>query len=398
VILAAPPPPIAGPRPAARADRRSPVPQRILMTADTVGGVWTYALELARTLVHRGIHIHLATMGGMPSREQAREAEAIPRLTLHPSAWRLEWMDDPWDDVARSCEWLLELERRLRPDVVHLNTYVHGVLPWRAPALVVGHSCVCSWWKAVRGTDAPASWDRYRESVAAGLRAVRLVIAPTASMLRRLKEHYGPLPDARVVANGRDPALFRPREAEDKEPLILCAARLWDEAKNLAALDRIAPALPWATAAAGDCAHPDGGERRPRSLSSLGFLDRAALAQAYGRAAIYCLPARYEPFGLSVLEAALSGCALVLGDIDSLRESWDGCALFVDPGDDRALAAALTSLADDADLRRQAATRARRRADAFRPERMRDGYLRAYAHLLAATPDPPRSRSHRCAS
>ena len=34
------------------------------------------------------------------------------------------------------------LERRLRPDVVHLNGYTHGALPWRAPVLVVGHSCV----------------------------------------------------------------------------------------------------------------------------------------------------------------------------------------------------------------------------------------------------------------
>ena len=48
-----------------------------------------------------------------------------------------------------------------------------------------------------------------------------------------------------------------------------------------------------------------------------------------GRAAIYALPARYEPFGLSILEAALSGCALVIGDIPSLREIWADAALFV---------------------------------------------------------------------
>ena len=56
-------------------------------------------------------------------------------------------------------------------------------------------------------------------------------------------------------------------------------------------------------------------------------------------AAIYALPARYEPFRLEVLEAAAPGCALVLGDIASLRELWDGAALFVAPDDDRALRA-----------------------------------------------------------
>ena len=39
--------------------------------------------------------------------------------------------------------------------------------------------------------------------------------------------------------------------------------------------------------------------------------------------------ALYEPFGLAVLEAAQAGCALVLSDIPTFRELWDGAALFV---------------------------------------------------------------------
>ena len=67
-----------------------------------------------------------------------------------------------------------------------------------------------------------------------------------------------------------------------------------------------------------------------------GRLTPPQMARVVSRApSIYALPARYEPFGLSVLEAALSGCALVLGDIPSLREIWDGAALFVDPDDAR---------------------------------------------------------------
>ena len=34
---------------------------RILMTADVVGGVWTYAIELARGLASRGIATTIAT-------------------------------------------------------------------------------------------------------------------------------------------------------------------------------------------------------------------------------------------------------------------------------------------------------------------------------------------------
>jgi hypothetical protein len=45
--------------------------QRILMTADTIGGVWTYALELAQALQSYDIELVLATMGA-PLQEQQR--------------------------------------------------------------------------------------------------------------------------------------------------------------------------------------------------------------------------------------------------------------------------------------------------------------------------------------
>ena len=40
-------------------------------------------------------------------------------------------MDDPWRDVAESGHWLLDLEEQYAPDVVHLNRYGHGALPWQ---------------------------------------------------------------------------------------------------------------------------------------------------------------------------------------------------------------------------------------------------------------------------
>jgi len=113
---------------------RDPRPTtRVLMTADTVGGVWTYALELARALAPHGVEIHLATMGREPDEGQRAQAAALPNVRLHASDFRLEWMEEPWEDVARAGDWLLALERVLAPDLVHLNGYAHGAMPWRAP-------------------------------------------------------------------------------------------------------------------------------------------------------------------------------------------------------------------------------------------------------------------------
>ena len=352
---------------------------RILMTADAVGGVWTYCLELARALAPKGVTVALATMGPLPRDEQRAEATAVPGLELHESDFKLEWQDEPWEDVRRAGDWLLELERRLTPAVVHLNGYAHGALPWRAPLLVVGHSCVLSWWEAVKGRDAPSSWDRYRAAVSAGLRTADLVVAPTRAMLAALERHYGRLPASRAIPNGRDPAQFLPGE---KEPLVLAAGRLWDEAKNIAALAEVAAELPWPVCVAGDDRHPDGGRVEYANVRMLGRLPQAELAGWVGRAAIYALPARYEPFGLSALEAAFAGCALVLGDIPTLREVWGDAALFVPPGDRGALRDVLRDLIADGEARQALAARARARAFEFTPERMAGGYLAAYRYLL----------------
>jgi glycogen synthase len=356
------------------------LPRKVLMTADTVGGVWTYSLELARGLCERGVEVALATMGAPVNDLQRDKAERIPGLRVFEGHFKLEWMDDPWRDVEKAADWLLNLESRICPDLVHLNSFVHGALPWNAPTVVVGHSCVLSWWQAVKGEPAPETWDRYREEVASGLAAAGLVIAPSAAMLASLAEYYGPLPESRVIPNGSDARLFRPTP---KENMIFSAGRLWDEAKNLEALEKAAPHLPWPVFVAGESQHPDGGEIRPHNTRLLGRLSQRALAAWLGRSSIYALPARYEPFGLSVLEAALAGCALVLGDIPSLRETWRNRAVFVPPDDPEALERALTALIQEPDRRQSLAAGAHKRALEYTPERMVEGYLQAYAHVLA---------------
>jgi glycosyltransferase involved in cell wall biosynthesis len=355
------------------------LPRRVLMTADTLGGVWTYALDLCRGLSARGIDVALATMGGPPGRDQRREAQGIRGLELFESRFALEWMDDPWRDVERAGEWLQSLERRTAPDVVHLNGYSHAILDWSAPVLVVAHSCVTSWWRAVYGEPAPERYDRYRRRVLSGLSAADVVVAPSLSMLRMLENEHGPLRRALVIPNGASAESFRPLP---KQRFFLACARLWDRGKNVSVLLDVASRLPWPVRIAGDPTPPGG---LPRSVDAsvefLGKLPRDAVREQMGRAAVFVHPARYEPFGLSPLEAALSGAALVLGDVESLRELWADTALFVAPDDHDALVAALRRLAEDPSFRDRLSARSRMRALRFSLDRMTESYLSAYAGL-----------------
>jgi len=214
--------------------------------------------------------------------------------------------------------------------------------------------------------------------VTSGLRAADLVVTPSAAMLRALNTHYGAIFNGRVIQNGRNPEHFKPAA---KEQFVLSAGRLWDAAKNIERLAEIATELPWPVFVAGDF------QQRPNNCIAdrckwLGHLSESELRSWFAAAPVYALPALYEPFGYTPLEAALSGCALVLGDIDSLREIWRDAAVFVDPNDSEGLKTALLALIKDQRHRYDMAQRARNRALEFTSARMGDDYFAAYTELL----------------
>ncbi|HEX2685854.1 MAG TPA: glycosyltransferase family 4 protein, partial [Kofleriaceae bacterium] len=211
---------------------------RVLMTADPVGGVWTYACELAGGLAAHGVEITLATMGGPLSPAQARRAKAIANLEVIESRFALEWMPEPWHEVDAAGAWLLDLASHVAPDVVHLNGYAHAVLPFPAPIVVVAHSCVWTWTRAVQRCEPGPVWAEYRRRVAAGLAAADIVVGPTAAILEGVLDAYGVIAPGQVISNACSAEAWRPGA---KTSIVLSAGRLWDDAKGLAELAACAP-------------------------------------------------------------------------------------------------------------------------------------------------------------
>jgi glycosyltransferase involved in cell wall biosynthesis len=366
---------------AARLDLQPGAVRRVLMTADAVGGVWRYTLDLAQELGSLGVEVHVACMGPPPADDQRAEAARLD-IAVSEAPYALEWMDEPWADVDRAGDWLRRQVDRFDPDVLHLNGYAHAALGFGVPTLVVAHSCVRSWWRAVHGCEAPPKWARYREVVTAGLRAADAVIVPTRALALEIESDYGPFRRMGIIPNGTKNLAWSDGRAA-REPLVLTAGRLWDEAKNVSALCAAAPRLSWPVYLAGPMG--DGGQPScADTVRRLGRLSRQEMASWYERASIYALPARYEPFGLSVLEAASAGCALVLGDIATLRENWTGAADFVAPDDVDGLAAAIERLIADPWYRLAQSRRARRRARRFTIDRMAAAYLTLYRELAGA--------------
>jgi len=351
------------------------------MTTDAVGGVWVYSTALARKLCELGCQVSLVTLGPEPRKDQLLDVRGVRGLDLTVTDLALEWTDPDGRDLSRALEQLISIEQAVKPDVIHLNGYREALGEWKAPVLVVAHSCVCSWWRSCRGgSPSEPAWSTYAANTGAGLRAADQWVAPTAAFRDTIQELYDPPTIGHVIRNGVDSSV-RPAR---KEPIILAAGRLWDEAKGVANLVGAAERVPWPIRLAGPLASiwkPTGCGSTAVGLQPLGELSRRDLMREMRRSSIFVAPAVYEPFGLTVLEAALAGCALVLSDITSFRELWDGAALFSNPRDPDMLHSVLAHLTRNDALRRDLQQRAVRRARRYSVSAMIDGYRRLYERM-----------------
>lgn len=362
----------------------------ILVTADTLGGVWTYARELVTGLVRRGVRVTLVSFGDIPTEAQTRWIESLRGVDYRPTAFKLEWMQNSEGDMEASSEYLQALVEETHPDLLHLNQYYYGALDCEIPKLVVAHSDVVSWWWAVhQQKPVESAWMRwYRASVAQGLAGATVVAAPSHWMLEQIQIHYGPLHRSSVIHNGRTPALFNPHQT--KEDMVVTVGRLWDGGKNAGLLLREEMPLP--IQIIGADRHPDlhtdafSMEQIRPNVHLTPQQDEQQLSSVFARSGIYAATSRYEPFGLAPLEAALSRCAIVASDIPSFREIWDGAAIFFRNNDVQDVRVTLERLAADPGLRRRHANlcydRARRN---FTSARMVDAYLDLYHSLVPAS-------------
>ncbi len=292
---------------------------RVLVTTDAVGGVWHYSVGLARGMADRGVKTCLAVLGPAPN---AAQRAAAAGLELIETGLKLDWTAESPAELEHASAVLRDLAGGCASVHLHAPALV-GTKPWPAPVVAVAHSCVATWWRAVRSGPLPEDFRWRTAATAAGLHAADAVIAPTAAHAAALQAEYGPCA-IHVVRNGGAPAALPQCQ---RQRAVLTAGRLWDEGKNIAALDRAAAHLP--VRAAGPLAGPNGASAQLAHVQWLGELDKRGMARAYASASVFASMALYEPFGLAVLEAAQAGMRLVLSDIPTFRELWDGVAIFV---------------------------------------------------------------------
>jgi glycosyltransferase involved in cell wall biosynthesis len=364
----------------------------VLVTTDTLSGLWTYTQELVTGLANRGVKVTLVSFGDIPLPEQTSWMSSLEGLEYHPTAFRLHWMQEGEFDLRESSAYLTELVREIRPDLLHLNHVSYGSLRVDTPRIVVAHGDYVSWWRGVHGRDPKESrWlSEYRETMIRGLQSANATVAPSKWMLETIRGCYVRPRREMVIYNGRNPTSFNPYVSKEKS--VLAVGRMWDAGKQVSLLTRHSHPLPLCIVG-GEV--PVAEQRTPIradvkvetdnvKVAVRGAQTEAQMRVLYSRASIYVATARYEPFGMAALEAAFSRCAIVANDIPSFREIWGEAALYFQANDSASLASTIQRLHDEPDLCRMYALRSYQRArECFTARRMVDEYLRLY-HSVSA--------------
>lgn len=347
--------------------------RHLLLTCDAVGGVWQYSTDLARSLEPFGYQVTLAVMG--PSPDEAARATVPQSTNMVDSGLELDWLAADPAPVVEAERRLAEMAGDLSADIVQIHTpALVSMGRYHCPVVAVQHSCVATWWAAVHDGAIPEDFIWRKEMVARGLQHATIAIAPSASYAEAVRSVYGVMPSA--VHNGRT---LKVQARKSMRDYVFTAGRLWDEGKNVGVLDDAAVRISVPFLAAGPVKAPHGGTLSMQSVQAIGTLHEDGLAERLSERPIFASAALYEPFGLAVLEAASAGCALILSDIPTFRELWEGAATFVDAHDANGYARAIEHMLGDRAARMDAGQQAQDRARRYTPAAMAAAMVGHYA-------------------
>ncbi len=386
------------------------------------GGIGTYAYNMASGLAELGHRVHVIARGW--GQDTFREAGGVRiyRLSIPEPSWR--WGTSPLSRSLYETRQILLWNHRVnrvvqrigaaeRLDVIEVPEYHAQGLGLalsqrRIPMVVKLHtpSFLC---RNLNGVAAGGSrldtfiseHLEFRLAQQAGL-----ITSPSRKLAEAVSQRWGFDARAiRVIPNPIDDELFCPRQdVTPDHKTVLYVGRL-ERRKGVETLVKtlplILPTFPETCLRLVGKDHRSGpggswmcgclrqwlrGAGVPeRTVEFVGPVDRAALPEAYGRAAVCVVPSLYENFPYTCLEAMACGSAVVASAVGGIPEIiTDGVdGVLVPPEAPEALAAAILRLLADPALRHRLGARARTTIGArFNREAICAQTVQAYRSLL----------------
>ena len=336
------------------------------------GGQVVFVLELAKRFARLGYHVDVVTrrFEDQPEEDVVNRNLRVWRIPFGGQGFvRKEDMHEHIGDFITN--FLAEInERGLDYDVVNSHYWDAG---WagqriaeelRVPHIHTPHSL--GWWKredmkgARRGSESVYRFEERIEKEFLIYRNCDQVIATTHQQLDILEDHYGIPPDhVQVIPPGMDESRYTPVQPERLEEI---RARLKMKDRDVYAVGRAATnkgidllikafphfrrLVPKARLHLAVGANSKRDKKRiaawKRLASDLGitkhirwkgYIDDEDMADYYRAPGVFALPSRYEPFGMTAIEAMACGTPTVVTTRGGLHDNieFGQHALFADP-------------------------------------------------------------------
>jgi len=362
----------------------------LLVTELRPAGAERVVLELATRLDPAAWQVAVASLRS-PGGDDGAVAVGLRERGLPVVSLRLRGKLDPAGALR-----LARLVRRFRPDVLHAHLF-HANLAARLLGRPAGARRVVSTVHVVERRRLPARFAL--ERLTAGRDDLTVAVSRAVADFARRRLGADPA-RLRVVPNGidlagyaaaEDPAAARAALDLPADALVLGAVGRLDRQKGLdllvEAFARLAPDRPEALLVlAGEGPQRAGleGLARARGVAErVRFLGhRADVPRVLAALDVFCMPSRWEGFGLALAEALAAGRPAVAARVDSLPDVLGDAGVLVPPEDPAALADALAALLGDPARRADLAARAPAQAARFDVERMVADYAALYREAL----------------
>lgn len=362
-------------------------PEPILGRTDT-GGQVTYVLELAKYLAQIDdirVDVYTRQFEGRETIAPINDRVRVVRLPCGSDKFvRKEDMFPHWDEFTANTLAFFQ-ENGLKYEVLHGHYWDAGYVCMNLaerlgqPFFYTAHS-LGAWKKEQMGGD-PAEMEKlfkfeeriHWENIL--FRAAKAHTVTTEDGQNTYKRLYDfETVDMDIIPPGVDIHRFRPlepgeteRELDTPEKYVFCLSRI-DSNKGHAELIRafahVAAKVPDAYLVVG------GGSKEPKQheidvrsgfvkiVDELGLGDRVIftgyvhdddLATYYRRASLFVLPSKYEPFGMTTLEAMSCGTPVAATKFGGIRKNLQNeyDALMVDPTNEEEFADAITRILTD---------------------------------------------------
>lgn len=256
-------------------------------------------------------------------------------------------------------------------DVVHIHepfmpmVSLGAVLARTPPKVATLHAHPEGWARRAYGVGGPA------------VRRLARRIAVTTAVSGVAAASVEGVAEVRIIPNGLDVEEYAPGDGPERAGVVFLGR---DEPRK--GLDVLLQAWPLVRSRIAGVelrvigSSRDGG---PGGVTFLGRVTEGEKRAELQRAAVLAVPnLGGESFGIVGLEGMASGCAVVASDLAAFRAVCGDAAVYAEPGDPNALAAAVGEVLADGETRADLSERALQRARMYGREVVLGAYLAAY--------------------